>query len=135
MNVHSYEEMWKDACLPEFKYGVLRTKNLADEIHVGLADQWTDEASLDGFDHILTVQALDHFNVAIQKGLAETHHDEFARDCIALCCRFLSLEMGEGEDSTLEYEDAMLAARALRAFSLYLQGRLDELPPEQAEAA
>jgi hypothetical protein len=42
--------------------------------------------------------------------------------------------MHEGENSALGYDETVLASRALKAFSEYLQGRLDELPPE-AKAA
>jgi hypothetical protein len=46
----------------------------------------------------------------IQRGLAETHHEEFARDTIALCCRNISWEMQRGETSILGYDETVLAA-------------------------
>jgi hypothetical protein len=85
-------------------------------------------------EHILTMHALEYYGEAIQRGPAETHHDEFARDTIALCCRTTSWNMHGDENSALGYDETVLASRALKAFSEYLQGRLDELPPE-AKAA
>lgn len=74
------------------------SRPLAEEIIVG----WVDQTDLDGDDHTLTAHALEYFGEAIQDGLAEAHHDEFARNTIALCCRNLSGEMQDGEDSKLD---------------------------------
>jgi hypothetical protein len=83
---------------------------------------------------VLTAHALEYFGEAIQDGLAEAHHDEFSRNTIRLCCRTLSWEMQDGADSKLGYDATVLAARALKAFSEYLRGRIDE-PPAPALAA
>ncbi|WP_439925261.1 hypothetical protein [Nitrobacter sp. JJSN] len=125
---HDYAIFWKDKASHDFEYGALRTKNLAEEIIVG----WRDQTVLDGFDHELTAHALEHYGVLIQGGLAETHHDEFARNTIALCCRNLSWEMQKEGSSKLSYDETMLAARALKAFSEYLRGRIVEPAPAKA---
>jgi hypothetical protein len=131
MSIYNYEKYWKDQDRQMHQCGALRAKHLAEEIIVG----WTDQTYLEGDEHTLTMHALEYFSEAIQSGVAETHHDEFARDTIALCSRTLSWDMHKGENSALGYDETMLAARALKAFSEHLQGRLDELPPEPALAA
>jgi hypothetical protein len=131
MCVYIYEKYWKAQDRQFHEYGALRAKNLAEEIVIG----WTDQTDLLGFDHELAGHALAHFSALIQDGLAESHHDEFARNTIALCCRKMSWDMESEENSHWGYDATMLIARALTAFSGYLQGRLGEMPPEQAEAA
>ena len=125
-----FEIFLKDKDSHELEYASCRAKNLAEEIIVG----WTDQTDLDGFEHVLTAHALEYFGEAIEDGLTVTHHDEFARNTITLCCRTLSWEMQDVADSKLGYDATVLAARALKAFSVYLRGRRDE-PPALALAA
>lgn len=128
--MYAYEFYWNGNDHPDFAYGALRAQNLADEIVVG----WQDQTELHGFDVTLTGHALGYYDEAIHEGNAETHHDEFARDIIAQHAGSLGFDMEGEETICLGHADTMLAARALKAFSDYLQGRCDEDLPE-AKAA
>lgn len=133
----AYHKHWKDKDSHDFKYGALRAKNLADEIVVG----WVDQTDLSGFDLQLTCHAMQFYREMIRDGSAESHYDEVARDLIVLHCDRMADEGDEvldGESQHKKYPlcwaETMLAARALKAFSGYLQGLIDE-PPAPAKAA
>jgi hypothetical protein len=129
--MYVYEHFWKSNDRPDFEYGALRARNLAEEIVIG----WREQTELFGFDVKLTSHALEFYGAAIHDGKAETQYDEFARDTIAAHAESLSIEMERMEGKThfpLGHADTMLAARALKTFSDYLESRCAEDLPEAA---
>jgi hypothetical protein len=134
----TYKKCWKDQDRQMHELSALRAKNLAEEIVVG----WTDQTDLSGFDLELATHATEFYADMIRDGCAESHSDEVVQDLLAMYCDNIAYEGGKVVDGeglhdfhTLCWAETMLAARALKAFSDYLRGRLAEMPPEQVEAA
>jgi hypothetical protein len=134
----TYKKCWEDQDRQMHELGALRAKNLAEEIVVG----WTDQTDLSGFELELANHATEFYADMIRDGCAESHHDDVTRDLLAMCCERIAYEGGEIADGKglhdfhmLCWAETMITARALRAFSGYLRGRLAEMPPEQVEAA
>lgn len=122
--MNTYKNYWEAQDRDWHKFGALRARNLAEEIVVG----WTDQTGLSGFDLQLTCQAVEFYGEMIRDGRAESHCDDVVRGLLALHCDRIADEGGERKEYGLCWAETMLAARALKAFSEYLQGRLDELP-------
>lgn len=134
----SYKKYWEVQDRDWHKFGFLRAKNLAEEIVVG----WSDQTDLSGFDLELTCHAMEFYGQTIWDGRAESHHDDVTKGLLALycgdiTCRGSEIVDGEGlhDCLMLGWAETMLAARALKSFSAWLQERLDAMPPEPALAA
>lgn len=133
----TYRNYWKVQDQDWRKFGALRARNLAEELVAG----WTDQTNLSGFDLRITCHAAELYGEMIREGRAESNSDEVVRDLLALYCDRIEYEGGElvGEDNpgkvySLCWAETMLASRALKALSGWLQEQTDE-PPEPAIAA
>lgn len=128
--MNQWELDWENEDHDRLRFGVLRAKNLAEEIVVG----WVDQTVLTDFDKYLACSALGFYADDIINGTAERGSDEVVREMAAWQCHHLADSAPGGGKLMLGWAGTMMASRALKAFSDWLQERLDALPPE-AKAA
>jgi hypothetical protein len=132
-----WQQEWEHLDRYTLKYSACRTKNLAEELIEG----WADETHLDGQNLLFVCDAIAFYVDEIREGRAEAHLDEICRDLVALHLVNITIEgcevrSGENRHAflSLGWAETQIASRALRAFSRHLKERVDAMPPEPVAA-
>jgi hypothetical protein len=94
---------------------------------------------LGGYDRALIADALDHYGEKLEAGEVEAQSDEATRLALQYFCEDTAVDIRPSHDKDhliyIGWAETQFAARALVAFVSWLQVRLDEAPPELADAA